>query len=52
MKKQHLYEYRLFSAIFDTQQSKDDVIGVMGVIVTFTVFERFCAILLSCQVWF
>ena len=29
MKKQHLFEYRLFSAIFDTQQSKDDVIGVM-----------------------
>ena len=29
MKKQHLFEYRLFSAIFDTQQSKDDVIGVI-----------------------
>ena len=28
MKKQHL-KYRLFSAIFDTQQSKDDVIGVI-----------------------
>ena len=26
MKKQHLFYYRLFSAIFDTQQSKDDVI--------------------------
>ena len=29
MKKQHLFEYRLFSAVFDTQQSKDDVIGVI-----------------------
>ena len=29
MKKQHLFEYRVFSAIFDTQQSKDDVIGVI-----------------------
>ena len=29
MKKQHLFEYRLFSAIFDTQQSKDDVIGII-----------------------
>ena len=28
MRKQHLFEYRLFSAIFDIQQSKDDVIGV------------------------
>ena len=28
-KKQHLFEYRLFSAIFDTQQSKDDVIDVI-----------------------
>ena len=45
MKKQHLY--RLFSAIFDTQQSKDDAIMDLN----FTVFERFCAILLSCQVW-
>ena len=26
MKKQHLFENRLFSSIFDTQQSKDDVI--------------------------
>ena len=29
MKKQHLFEYRLFSAVFDTQRSKDDVIGVI-----------------------
>ena len=29
MKKQHLFEYRLFSTIFDTQQSKDDVIGII-----------------------
>ena len=29
MKKQHLFEYRLFSGIFDTQQSKDDVMGVI-----------------------
>ena len=29
MKKQHLFENRLFLAIFDTQQSKDDVIGVI-----------------------
>ena len=28
MKKQHIFEYRLFSAIFDTQQSKDDAIDV------------------------
>ena len=28
MKKHLLFENRLFSAIFDTQQSKDDVIGV------------------------
>ena len=27
MKKQHLFEYRLFSAGFDTQQGKDDVIS-------------------------
>ena len=30
MKKKHLFDYRLFSAIFDTQQSKDDVIGVIA----------------------
>ena len=30
MKKQHLFEYRLFSAIFDTQQSKDVVICIIG----------------------
>ena len=29
MKKQHLFQYRLFSAVFDTQQSKDDVINVI-----------------------
>ena len=29
MKKQHLADYRLFSAIFHTQQSKNDVIGVI-----------------------
>ena len=54
MKKQHLFEYRLFSVIFDTQQSKNDVIGGHSDVIldlTFTVFERFCAILLPCQVW-
>ena len=29
MKKQHLFEYRLFSEVFDTQQNKDDVIGII-----------------------
>ena len=29
MKKQYLFEYRLFSPIFDAQQSKDDIIGVI-----------------------
>ena len=29
MKKQHLFENRLLSAIFYTQQSNDDVIGVI-----------------------
>ena len=29
MTKQHLFEYRLFSAVFYTYQSKDDVIGVI-----------------------
>ena len=29
MKKQHLFKYRLFSAIFDTQHRKDDVIYVI-----------------------
>ena len=29
MKKQHLFEHGLFSAIFDTQQSKDDFICVI-----------------------
>ena len=28
-KKQHLFIYRLFSAVFDTRQSKDDVIDVI-----------------------
>ena len=27
MKKQCLFEYRLFSVVFDTQQKKDDFIG-------------------------
>ena len=29
MKNQHLFEYRLFSAIFDTQQSNHDVVVVI-----------------------
>ena len=29
MKKQHLFKYRLFSAVFDARQSKDDVIDVI-----------------------
>ena len=29
MKKQHLFEYRMFSAVFDAKQSKDDLIGVI-----------------------
>ena len=29
MKKQRLLKYRLFSAIFDIKQSKDDVIDVI-----------------------
>ena len=37
----------LFSAIFDTQQSKDDII----VDLTITAFERFYLRELSCQVW-
>ena len=37
MKKQHLFEYRLFPAVFYTQQSKDHVIMDL----TFTAFERF-----------
>ena len=28
MKKQHLFKYRLFSTIFDTQQNKHDVMYV------------------------
>ena len=34
MKKQCLFKYRLFSAVFDTRQSKYDVIEVIEVIVT------------------
>ena len=37
MKKQHLFEYRLFSAVFDPQQSKDDALMDL----TFTALERF-----------
>ena len=37
MKRHDLFEYTLFPAVFDTQQSKDDVI----VDLTFTTFERF-----------
>ena len=48
MKKQHLFEYRLFSAVFETQQTKNDVIMDL----TFTALERFCAIVLSCQFFF
>ena len=54
MKKQHLFEYRLFLAVFDTQQSKDDVTRRHSDVImdsTFTVLERFRAIVLSCQVW-
>ena len=51
MKKQHLFENRQFSAIFDTQHSKDDVIGVIVTSFWICYFERFCAIVLSCQVW-
>ena len=29
MKKQQLFEYALFSEVFDTQQSKDNVKGVI-----------------------
>ena len=47
MKKQHLFENRLFLAGFDTRQSKDDVTMAL----TIAVFERFCAIVLSCHVW-
>ena len=49
MKKQLLFECRLFSAVFDTQQGKDNV----NIDLTFTALERFFAIVLSltCQVW-
>ena len=47
MKKQYLFEYRRFSAFFILNQSKDNVILDFA----FTVFEKFCAILLSCQIW-
>ena len=37
MKKQHVFEYRLFSSIFDTQKhSKDDVISV--IVTSFWIF--------------
>ena len=49
MKKHHLFEYRMFSVIYDTQQSKDDIIYVI-LVSTFIFFERYCAIVLSCQV--
>ena len=52
MKKQHLF--RLFSAIFDTQQSKVDVMYVkvtLFIDLTFIAFERYCLIVLPCQVW-
>ena len=54
MKKQYLFEYRLFSAIFYTQQRKDNVIGSYSDVImdlTFTALERFCDIVLSGQVW-
>ena len=54
MKKQHLFLYRLFSASFDTQQSKDDVIVRNNDVImdlTFTAFERLFAIVPSCHVW-
>ena len=47
MKKQYLFKYRLFSAAFDTRKRKYDVTMDS----TITVFERFCAIVLSYQVW-
>ena len=39
MKKQHLFKYRLFSAVFDTQKRKYDVIDV---IVTSLWFDYYC----------
>ena len=33
MKKQHLFEYKLLLAVFDTRHSKDDVIGVIVTLV-------------------
>ena len=39
MKKEHLFEKRLFSAIFDNQQSKDDV---KDVIVTSLWIDFYC----------
>ena len=51
MKKQRLFDvYRLFSAAFDTQQSKDDVKRHHSDVImdlTFTALEKFCAIVLS-----
>ena len=54
MKKQHLFEYRLFSAVFDTRQRKERrhrCYSDVTMDLTITVFERFCAIVLSCQIW-
>ena len=50
MKNLYLFEYGLFSAVFDIQQSKDDVRRHSDVILalTFTAPERFCVIVLSC----
>ena len=40
MKRQHLFKFKLFSAIFDTEQSKDDVKCII-IDLTFIAFERF-----------
>ena len=37
--------------MFDTQQSNDGHHSEVTVDLTFTVFERFCVIVLPCQVW-
>ena len=47
MKKQHLFLYRLFLAISDTQQSEDDVIMDLTVIA----FDRVDLREMSYQVW-
>ena len=52
MTKQHLFKYILLSAVFDTQKSKyDRRHSDVTMDLTITVFERFCAIVLLCQVW-